>query len=237
MDPTTHGPSAFPPTAWSLLGRIAAGGAERDGAIEAIARLYWKPVYVYLRRKGRPESEAPDLVQSFFIHLLEKDLLARPDPARGRFRNWLRAVLEHFLANEARLRTALKKGGGRKPLSLELDVAESAVRSGSELTPEEAFHRTWALEVLERAFARLSREYKAAGKDRVLRALRQRLALPEEDGAESPAAGPKVDGVTLHRARKRLKALILDEVGDSVRDPGALDEEVGDLFQALGRKR
>lgn len=248
MAPTGAGEGAFPPTAWTLLGQAAAGGAGRARALDDLARRYWTPVYVYLRRTGRRAEDARDQAQSFFLHLLEGDLLARPDPALGRFRCWLRAVLEHFLANEARRAGAAKRGGGRAALALDADVeaGESAVRAGRELTPEEAFQRAWACGVLDRALARLEHELRAAGRAHVVAALRARLGATAGGGggggdaggdaaAEAPAGAAPVDAVALHRARKRLKQLILDEVGDSVRDPDDLKSEVAELFRALGR--
>ncbi len=230
VEPSSGG-GGFPPTAWTLLGDIAAGGSGASAALEAVSRRYWKPVYVFLRRKGRTEADASDATQSFFVHLMEKDLLAQPDRERGRFRSWLRAVLEHFLANRARIDAALKRGGGNRGVSLDTTGGEQALAGGRDLTPEDAFDRTWALEVLDRSLERLDREYAAAAKPGILAALRRRFGLPGSDSD----SGPSVDDVTLHRARKRLRALILDEVGDGVSGAGEAEAEVADLFRALVR--
>ncbi len=225
---SSHDPG-FPPTAWTALGRIAAGGDEAREALESLGRTYWMPVYVYLRRKGRPEADAADLTQSFFIHLLEKDLLTRPDASKGRFRGWLKAVLEHFLANQARIDSARKRGGGRKAVSLDVEDGERAVLAGSTLGPEEAFDRVWALAVLDRALGRLDREYAAAGKPEVLAVMRARFGLAGGSGEM-----PRVDDVTMFRARRRLRALILDEVRDGVSVEEEAEAEVAELFRALG---
>lgn len=222
------GGSSFPATGWTLLNEVAAGGAGKGRALEELARRYWKPVYVYLRRKGMPANDADDRTQSFFVHLMEKDLLVRADPARGRFRHWLRALLEHFLANAARERRAEKRGGGKRLLSLDVEACERAFGSGGELSPEEAFQREWALDVLDRALGRLADEFRAAGKEAVIATLRARLGL-----GEAPAA--PANDVALHRARKRLRELILDEVADGVTDRADTASEVADLFRALGR--
>ncbi len=231
MEPIPVGGSAFPPTAWTALEAIAAGGAAASQALDTVARCYWKPVYVYLRRKGRPEPEAADQTQSFFLHLLEKDLLQRPERAAGRFRTWLRAVLENFLANQARVVAAQKRGGGRRPVGLDVEGGEAAVQAGGGLSPEAAFDRAWAVGVLQRAMERLDREDRAAGRPEVMPALRERFGL-----AGGAAAGSEVDAVLLHRARQRLRAIILDEVADGVSRPGDAEAEVADLFLALGGK-
>ena len=228
MSPTVR--EAFPPTGWSLLAGFAAGGAARSRALADLAQRYWMPVYAYLRGKGRTQADAEDLVQSFFLHLMEGDLLARPDRSQGKFRSWLLAVLEHFLANEARFRGARKRGGGKKIVPLDSTAAEQAIERGRELAPHDAFNRTWAMETLQRAFARLETEMKAAGSQAVLARLRSRMGI-----AAVVAGAAEVSNVAVHRARKRLKELVLSEVRDSVRDPGDVPSEVADLFRSLGR--
>ncbi|MBI4617966.1 MAG: hypothetical protein HY720_30440 [Planctomycetes bacterium] len=106
-------PGAFVPTSWSLLLRAAEGEpVQRREALEELAQLYWKPVYAYLRRKGKGSDTAGDLAQGFFAHVLEKNLLARARRERGRFRSYLLALLEHHLANKARKRGAKKRASG-----------------------------------------------------------------------------------------------------------------------------
>lgn len=226
MDSSAAGRASFPPTAWSLLAGVAAGGSARDRALAEVGRRYWTPVYVYLRRKGWKEADAQDLTQSFFVHLLEKALLVRPDPSKGRFRSWLRAVLEHFLANEARVRGALKKGGGKRIVPLDVEEAERTIRAVRGLAAPDAFDRAWAIEVIGRAVRRLSAELEAAGKPAVVGTLKRRIGMPHPDEGEAT-------DVQVHRARKRLRAIILEEVGDSVKDPDDLAIEVSDLFRAL----
>lgn len=228
MIPTVR--EAFPPTGWSLLAGIAAGGPARARALAELAQRYWMPVYAYLRGKGKKEADAEDLVQSFFLHLMEGDLLARPDRTQGRFRSWLLSVLEHFLANAARFRGARKRGGGKRIVPLDSAAAEQAIGPGRDLPPQDAFTRTWALETLQRAFARLEKEMEAEGRQTILAKLRSRMGLPSEAAGAADASN-----VAVHRAKRRLKELVLSEVKDSVRDPKEVPSEVADLFRALGR--
>src|SRR5262245_47030862 len=112
---------AFRSTLWSVILRTREGSdSDRRAALERLGRTYWPPLYVHLLRKGLSREDAQDAIQGFFAHLLEKDLLDRVNPDRGRFRTYLLFVLERFLANERRVAHADKRGGGAPRISLDL---------------------------------------------------------------------------------------------------------------------
>src|SRR5215472_17596316 len=105
----------FATTHWSLV--LAAGRHASPASREALATLcqtYWYPLYAHVRRRGHRAEEAQDLIQAFFARLLEKDYLRVVERDRGRFRSFLLAALDHFLANEWR-RAHTRKRGGRRP--------------------------------------------------------------------------------------------------------------------------
>src|SRR5262245_24242720 len=164
--PPTDGPSAFPTTQWSLV--ILAGDPDAPQAKESLAELchaYWYPLYAYIRRRGYNPEQAKDLTQDFFVRALEKSLLAEADPARGRFRSFLRTVCAHFLANRRDWEHARKRGGSRITLPIDAAGAEGqyARELADGLTPERIFDRSWALTLLGRVLDRLGREYDEAG--------------------------------------------------------------------------
>ena len=108
----THPPDPFPATRWSIV----ALSAHRDSrqartALAELCRIYWYPLYAFVRRRGHTPHEAEDLTQSFFALLLEKRWLDAVDRDRGRFRAFLLAAMKHFLANERDKALALKRGG------------------------------------------------------------------------------------------------------------------------------
>ena len=94
-------PGAFPPTRASLVRAAGEGDGEpRRQAFGALAEGYWRPVYKYLRWRWRADrAEAEDLTQGFFARAYEKRFFDRFDPARGRFRTFLRACLDGYAAN------------------------------------------------------------------------------------------------------------------------------------------
>ncbi len=231
--------SLFPDTAWTLVQRAVADG-EKD-ALNQLFERYWQPIYIYLRRSGRPVAEAEDLTQAYFAHLLEKQLLKRVRPRQVRFRAYLRSVLEHFLANEARKAGAQKR---RCLVTLDVTAAESWLQAGSPTeSPATAFDSAWAMERLESALGRLRRELVGAGREWVADALMQRVGL---GGTTVPLGAQELSrryGVTanqlsvaLYRARQRLRDLILEEIRDSVGSDEEAVEELGDLFRVLRQR-
>src|SRR6185436_8422612 len=114
----------FPPTRHSILAAVKSDDAEiRRAAFGSLADVYWRPVYKYLRWRAEPD-EAQDLTQSFFLDAFERGLFGRYEPARGRFRTYLRVCLDGFVANERKGARRLKRGGGTPLLSLDFETAE-----------------------------------------------------------------------------------------------------------------
>src|SRR5262245_42225789 len=136
-------PAPFATTLWSTI-LSARDGDEgtRKAALDRLCARYWTPLYAYLLRKGLPAPDAQDAVQGFFAYFLEKELLRKVDRRRGRFRRYLLAVLEHWLANERRTATAQKRGG------FDFATARRTLVFDPAAPPDEAFRRTWAMEVL-----------------------------------------------------------------------------------------
>src|SRR5947209_15961997 len=142
----------FGTTRWSLvLGAGRPGSQEAGAALAELCQRYWYPLYAYVRRRVGDVSEAQDLTQAFFARLLEKNTLAAASRERGRFRAFLLSAMKNFLANEWDKAKALKRGGGRPPISLALDTAESrlSLEPAHDLTPEKLYERQWALTLLE----------------------------------------------------------------------------------------
>ena len=96
-----EGPERFQETAWSIV--LAAGNASEPRARQALAelcRIYWPPIYGFLRRRGYNRDDAQDLTQTFFEHMLQDETLRRASPERGRFRSFLLGALDRVIADE-----------------------------------------------------------------------------------------------------------------------------------------
>ena len=236
------GDSEFASTRWSLV--IAAGrrsSPEAAGALESLCRTYWFPLYAYVRRRVPDRHEAQDLTQEFFSRLLELNHFAVADPERGRFRAFLLTALKHFLTNEWEKSRALKRGGGRAPLSLDFDSGESrlSLEPANDQTPERLFDRQWAITLLDQVLIRLQTERDAAGKGRQFETLKQFLTGGREEASYANVAaelGMSAGAVKVaaHRLRQRYRELLRAEVAQTVAAPEEVDDEIRRLFEALG---
>ncbi len=235
----------FATTRWSLV-TAARDPAEpqAQAALAELCELYWYPLYAYIRRHGHNADDAQDLTQEFFARLLATKALAGVDRRKGRFRSFLLAACNHFLANERDRANALKRGGGRAPLSFSINALEAESRfqaepePSHELTPERLFDRRWALTLLEQVLSRLSAEMTRSGKSPLFEHLRP--ALLGEHGAPPHAETAARLGMTegavklaIHRLRQRYRTLLTEEIARTVDEPGEVDDELRDLFAAV----
>jgi RNA polymerase sigma factor (sigma-70 family) len=232
-------PSHFGETRWSLV--IAAqGGDEAQLALAELCRLYWYPLYAFVRRSGYSREESEDLTQEFFARLLAKNWLAGVDRTKGRFRAFLLATMKHFLSNEWRRMQAEKRGG--KLQLIPLDVSDAEERYHHEpadlLTPELLFERRWALTVIENVFAALRIEMERAGKGDLFETLKDLLASDVRHLSYAEAGsrlGLTEDAVkmTVYRLRKRYRDLLRAQIAATVNTTAEIDLEIRDLFRVF----
>ena len=98
-------------TQWSqVLAARDGSDTEARRALEGLCQTYWSPLYAYARSLGHDADDAQDLTQGFFAHLLEKEILQRVEPSKGRFRSFLLASLKNFIAHQHRKESTLKRG-------------------------------------------------------------------------------------------------------------------------------
>jgi RNA polymerase sigma-70 factor (ECF subfamily) len=194
-----------------------------------------------VRRCGHNPETAHDLTQAFFARLLEKDYLRAADRGRGRFRSFLLSALQHFLCNQHDRARAKKRGGGRSPISLDLQSAEDRyhLEPAHGMTAERLFERRWALTLLDQVLARLRSEWVGDGKAKLFDALKPALAGAEDWGSYRHVGAKHglSEGavkVTVHRLRRRYRELLREEIGRTLEDPGDVDEEIRNLFAVLG---
>ncbi len=144
---------AFPTTRWSLLAQATMhGGPAQQEALAEFYRRYRAPVVVFIARRTADRSQAEDLAQEFFLHLMESSALQRADHQRGRFRSFLLGALLRFLARDHTRKAAAKRGGGAVSVSLDAltpGVDEPAIPADV----AQAFDGVWARELLARVRA------------------------------------------------------------------------------------
>jgi len=232
----------FQDTRWSVVLAAARGGKDSRAALEWLCSNYWYPLYAYVRRKGCDAELARDLTQGFFVSLFEQDSLRRIDPKLGKFRAFLLASMNHFLSNEKEREAAVKRRAENPAFRVDLDGVERRyeLESSSELSPEAMFESKWARTVLDRAMRRLREEHESTDKGEMFRRLRGYLT------GEEPAYDRLADDlgmtqgtlrVSVHRLRRRLGALLREEVAATVSDPAEVDGELRSLLEAAARNR
>src|ERR1700719_4243666 len=114
--------SLFASTRWTVVYQAGDSKASSQAAMSALSELcqiYWRPVYLFLRRQGIAQHDAEDLTQGFFADLIENRAYARADRMKGRFRSFLLGTLKHFQADARDRERAQKRGGGSAPLQLD----------------------------------------------------------------------------------------------------------------------
>lgn len=231
--------SQFDTTRWSMVLRARAGDADARAALESLCRIYRAPVLAYIRHRGYGGDAAEDLTQSFFERFLEHTYHARADPARGRFRAFLLTAIKRFLINADEEAHAVKRGARMHFESLDSGTGVALDLATSEIGPEQAFERTWAVVVLDAALRRLRDEARAVGKSALFEHLRDFLteASDEPDYARVAATldmRRNTLAVAVHRMRRRLRELVLEEVAQTATDSGALECELRELRGAFG---
>ncbi|MCB1228094.1 MAG: sigma-70 family RNA polymerase sigma factor [Verrucomicrobiales bacterium] len=233
----------MPETRWTLVQKVQAQG-DTQSATDALGTLlqsYWQPLYAYARRRGESPSDAQDIVQGFCQMLISRNSILSVDRERGRLRSFLLAALERFLIDQWEKRSAGKRGGGKRTLSLEHEEAENRfIRETSHsLTPEKEFDRQWVLALLARVLESLRSDYEARGKEAVFEALRDTLEWQgneESHSATASALGMTENAVkqAVFRMRRKYRELLRAEVALTLSQPEDLDEELRQLLLALG---
>src|SRR5262249_27330986 len=183
--PTGGAPRVFATTHWSVVLMAAQTESEpARNALETLCRGYWYPIYVYVRRKGYGADEAEDLTQEFFAQLIEKQHLRQADRARGRFRTFLLAALDHFLAREWRRAHRQKRGGQFSFVSLDEKTPDERYRlePADNDTPERKFEKQWALTLLQQTMSGLEKECEADGKGPLFREAKDLLSGERDKG-------------------------------------------------------
>jgi RNA polymerase sigma-70 factor (ECF subfamily) len=247
-DDTTEGqaqPRHFQTTHWSIV--LAArgglgGSADARAAIAELCRVYWYPVYGFIRHR-RSAEQAADLTQEFFARLLEQDSFAAVDRSRGRFRSWLLAAVQNFLANDWHRATAQKRDF-RKLLQFDAMSAEQRylLEPRHEISPERLFDRRWALCFLTHVQETLRAGCEVRGRAEVFDRLRGFLpggpggALDEERYERVGAPlGLSANAVKqeLHRLRGRYAETFQREMSALIERPEDMRDELRFILAAL----
>lgn len=237
---------SFPATRLSVVERTRSGDEEtRRVALAAIIDAYWKPAYKYLRLKWSLDADAAaDLTQEFFTSALEKEVVEKYDPARARFRTYLRLCLDGFASNARKAERRLKRGGGVDVVSLDFETAEGEIATHEPAVAadvDEMFYREWVRALLERSVADLEDYAAELGRPEMFEVF-ARYDLADEGEARptytaiAAALNLTTATVTNHLAamRRQFRKIVLERL----RDLTSSDEEwEAEAAKLLGARR
>lgn len=218
----------FPETHWSQILEIGNPAHPRHAEhLERLAHRYWKPIYYYVRAmRDYSPNEAEDITQDFFEMFLRRTDWTSLTPDRGSFRGFIKTALRRFVISGERKRvireTQVLRFGDLDQGWIEL------LRSGH-MTPEEAFDRAWARDVLDEMSSRIRAACEIEGKPKLFEIFREYT----HDGGltyEALAAkhGLSVDDVRngLRTVRERGREILRDILRDYLFPGEDLDAEL-----------
>src|SRR5437660_4806630 len=211
----------FASTRWTMVLDAGESQTPPDQALSALSelcRIYWRPIFLFLRRQGSNPHDAQDLTQGFFAHLIESRAYARADPDKGRFRSFLLGALKHFVAHARAHDRTQKRGGGMILGQLDTAaIAEADARAvGSQTwSPERIYEREWAETLLRQALDRLAEGCALAGKDELFKQLNSHLSVSSEAAVPYVSNAGPADHNTAQRCGSAALEVSRDFAGGS----------------------
>ena len=237
------GASLFTSTHWTVVLTAGQTGSPLAAeALEKLCRSYWYPLYAYVRRRGYAPEDARDLTQEFFWRLLDGDWLPKVDPSKGKFRSFLLASMNHFLANEWDRANAIKRGGRVTFQPLEDGTCEQSFRNETKLnrSPDELYELSWAKTLLQTVLSRLKQEAVVAGHSELFREFEGVLAgeKPTQTYAELAVKLSTTEAalkMAMTRLRHRYGQVLREEIALTVAQPEEVESELRYLLNVFSR--
>jgi len=210
--------------------------SDRSRAFELIVVVSWKAVHKYIRRRwGKSKENAKTLTLAFFSRMMQPDFFDRYDPARIRFRTFLREQIDQFISTEGAV--------APEPESLALDFQlaeeELALEPIEPDQPfEEYFDAEWIRSLFTLAIEQLHNLLESQGKLLHFK-LFQRFDLQDRSGGENITLDQVAQEFSLSTSdaasclsdvRQSLSAIILDLLRSFTSSNEELRQEARTLF-------
>jgi DNA-directed RNA polymerase specialized sigma24 family protein len=231
--PSTTPGGWFPPTRWSL---VLSSQHDNAAALDALCRMYWRPVLAYVGAQGWTAEDAKDLTQEYFSKLLSDGTLRAVAPEKGKLRTLLLVILQRFLVNARKHDNAQKRGGGWARIEGDTAGGDALALPSAGAAPDRVFDQSWALTLLDSVVERLHAEYSRAGKDDVFDVLRPVLTVESCDLRAAAQSLRMTEGavrVAAHRLRRRCRDLFTEEIARTVGDDSLVEDEMRALLEAF----
>lgn len=238
---------AFRTTCWTEIHNVGTDDAVLRAEITSnLLKKYWKPVYCHLRRKGYNNETAKDLTQGFFSDLvLGGKLIQHADKNKGRFRNFLLTALDRYAVNVYRKETAAKRSPPGQKVSLEIAEVPDLSIIETEIASDQAFHYTWASELLDQVLAKVKEDCYCTGKESHWEVFSDRVLAPIFYNEKAP---PMTEICLKHGVENESKAsnmivtvkrlfhkLLEDQLRKFVQSEAEVKEEFDELIKILSK--
>jgi DNA-directed RNA polymerase specialized sigma24 family protein len=233
---------AFLTTHWSMIHGVKVQKDNDQALIGLLLERYWKPVYCCIRRKGYANEPAKDLTQGFFHEVvLNRKLVERADPSKGRFRSFLLHALNQYLIDDQRKQGAQKRIPRAKMVPLDMTDPPSLPQAVMELDEEQCFNHAWKADLLDRVLTELKSWYRDQGMDTHWCLFQARLLRPSLGGAEAPSltdlcgtygidSEVKASNM-LGTVKRRFQTVLKEHVRQTVLSGDMTEEELRDVFK------
>jgi DNA-directed RNA polymerase specialized sigma24 family protein len=241
-DPSDARGELFPLTQWSVISQARDGNESK--AVEGLRHLavnYWRPLYLYLRKRGESHDDASDSVQGFFEFVFSTGFLEHVEREGGKFRSYLLRSLERWRSRRQVREGAQKRGGHviHVPMDGTEELDEAADLADAEVSPEIAFDRQWASEMVGRAVQRVRTGYEKRGRiewfDALFAALPGGGELPAYTVlAESLATSEGAVKKAIFDLRAAFATGLREEIRATVRTNEDAEEELRYLVSVMG---
>ena len=237
---------AFLTTHWSLIGDVANDRDKDRALIALLIQRYWKPVYCYLRHKGRQNEEAKDLTQDFFHEIvLNRRLLERADPGQGRFRTFLLHALDQFLIDQKRKETTKKRIPTDKVVSLDIFILPELPDTARQGSSEQCFTYAWKSTLIDQTLAEVQAACQEQGLQTHWQVFEDRILQPIYDNTEAPSMreiceqhdleGESVASNMLVTVKRRFRTTLRRNLRFTVLAEGDVDDELQEILNLFGK--
>ena len=246
LDQTNMGGArqAFLTTQWSLIEDIQDGKDQDKALIGFLLKQYWKPVYCYLRCKGYGNEQAKDLTQGFFHEVvLNRELVGRADPSRGRFRAFLLHALKQYINKQDVKERAQKRILEEKLVSFEMEEEPILPESVAQTTAEESYHYAWLSSLLEHVLEEVKEACDEQGLNIHWALFNKRVVWPIFGDRSPPSLAELCESYAIDDVKKasnmiitvkrRFRAALMQQVRTTVLSQGQAPDELEELLQFL----
>jgi DNA-directed RNA polymerase specialized sigma24 family protein len=249
-DQTDMGGTAetFLTTHWSLIEGVQRQQDPERAMIGLLLERYWKPVYCYLRRTGFDNEQAKDLTQGFLHEVvLNRHLIDRADPSKGRFRAFILHALKQYVIDTQRRQTTQRHIPPEKLVPLVVADPSAQLEAVGTLDAEQSFNYAWKVDLVDRVLAELRDRYVRQGMESHWGVFRDRLVEPTlSDHPPLPyaqicrkygLADETAARNMLTTARRLFRSILKKHVEQTVVSGEVVEDELREIFGFLQIER